>query len=786
MAVLLALAPWQAQAGALEDCDRLAADPGVPLAAIDTPAALAACAAASEAAPDEPRLTHQHARALERAGETTAARRLYKWAAEDGYPPAALALARLGGAGPAAAEAQHAADPLGDYARAAGASPKALAAALGRDMALTARIAVARAPAAALSARAASAAELAALLRALLEKAAPDLQTRYGLCTLTPVGALALAGRALAAAPPPAPPTPEALDALAAEAGTPEAARPQLLAMARQWRDATTAAATEADAMMSDLAGAAVAFAPAHAAALAAELARFPHLVIETKHGESWARWNPALGEALQADHCSGVSPAQEIPEALRARLKVAVFAAEVPEGGGAPERRVLLAEEITLDTLAAGGAVLAFAENWGLTPPGARPARGEIAQTPLLIAGEMRRYGTALRLPRPPSAPAEAGEALGERLGAAAKALDGDADTVPAVVPAPERARRLWMEASVAGPLGETPPARWQAFDRDGDPYPLADAGGVYLPLMTAIGLAPLAGAAGPPELAGSGVDLGQLALTGAAHAAASFEPLRRAVFATIAPGEAAPVARGVGLLMARWEAVPPATADDTIGLRARAHMIRPPEPAAGPDPLETAARWAAASVAAERLVAAAGDAAAPAHDALALFAGARAGGGRILALTRVRDLEGWPLSDRARGLLAGRLAAGEILLAPERALAAGDDAGLAWWAASLGGGFVVDEFADGGHTAASERGLLHRINCFMARYVVAIGIATGGVTAMAGVVTGNDAAVKLGQEEVKIALKVDEERRKWGKIGEAACAISGAGGAPGGGGAP
>jgi hypothetical protein len=87
---------------AAELCDRLAAEPGtvdgvagVDLTAIDPEPAIAACAAALDEAPGDPRLTHQYARALEGAGRLDDARRLYQWAAADGYAPAAAALERL-------------------------------------------------------------------------------------------------------------------------------------------------------------------------------------------------------------------------------------------------------------------------------------------------------------------------------------------------------------------------------------------------------------------------------------------------------------------------------------------------------------------------------------------------------------------------------------------------------------------------------------------------------------------------------------------------------------------
>jgi hypothetical protein len=91
-----------AQDSPADECDRLAAEPGVvagfagvTLDSIDAEPAMAACAAAVEQSPGNPRYSHQYGRALERAGRLQDARRLYEWAAGDGYAPAEAALQRL-------------------------------------------------------------------------------------------------------------------------------------------------------------------------------------------------------------------------------------------------------------------------------------------------------------------------------------------------------------------------------------------------------------------------------------------------------------------------------------------------------------------------------------------------------------------------------------------------------------------------------------------------------------------------------------------------------------------
>ncbi|HKY93941.1 MAG TPA: tetratricopeptide repeat protein, partial [Kiloniellales bacterium] len=85
--VLLAATGPSAAESSADLCNRLAAEPGtiegvpgVEVAAIDAEAAIAACAAALEETPGDARLTHQYARALERAGRLDEAERLYEWA----------------------------------------------------------------------------------------------------------------------------------------------------------------------------------------------------------------------------------------------------------------------------------------------------------------------------------------------------------------------------------------------------------------------------------------------------------------------------------------------------------------------------------------------------------------------------------------------------------------------------------------------------------------------------------------------------------------------------------
>ena len=92
----------EARADNVALCDALASDdasraPIVALQAIDPDRGMAACAAAVAEQPTSSPLIHQYARTLERGGRLDDAKRLYGWAASDGYPPAVTALARLDG-----------------------------------------------------------------------------------------------------------------------------------------------------------------------------------------------------------------------------------------------------------------------------------------------------------------------------------------------------------------------------------------------------------------------------------------------------------------------------------------------------------------------------------------------------------------------------------------------------------------------------------------------------------------------------------------------------------------
>jgi len=89
-----------ARASDADLCNQLASEdasraPVVALQTVDPQQAQTACAAAVAADPANPALIHQYARALERAGRLEDARRLYDWAAGDGYAPAVAAQARL-------------------------------------------------------------------------------------------------------------------------------------------------------------------------------------------------------------------------------------------------------------------------------------------------------------------------------------------------------------------------------------------------------------------------------------------------------------------------------------------------------------------------------------------------------------------------------------------------------------------------------------------------------------------------------------------------------------------
>lgn len=266
---------------------------------------------------------------------------------------------------------------------------------------------------------------------------------------------------------------------------------------------------------------------------------------------------------------------------------------------------------------------------------------------------------------------------------------------------------------------------------------------------------------------------------LTNAGLAMNGFEPLRQAIFADLSPASP-PLPQGVGMLLTTWTLQPPETDGAGPGLRLRQQMLRPAEPV-GPgegDPAAVAAAWGVGSVLAERLSLqmaepATGAAPSAAADAVAVWAAARAAGGAATPVRSARELAGLSSAARARG--EALLDAGQVLLSPLADPRAEDEPRLAWWVVSTEGAQIEDLFADGGRASAPEEGKsLVSVACRSFASYFSFGskiqkIAT--VAALVLVVTGTQGdAAKAVVKYAQAVAKAEEERQKAKRAAELA----------------
>lgn len=770
-----------AAAGPVEDCDRLAADPGVALSAIALPEAREACAAALDLDDGAPKLMHQYARTLEAAGETPAALRYYGWAAEDGHLPARLALERLGAA-PLNPDQEAAPNLLEAYAASADPSVGDLAALMARDMKALPHGAALRAPETTLALRRGGEPDLARLLRALILARDPMAETRFGLC---------LPGSATPSALLPAQPPAGGSGVLLSQAIEEAMISPELEAPEREvlerlrdlWRATLAEGRAEAGALAEDIRAASPDFRNGGSAPPAAT----PFVTVEVLEAGAWRIWDPVRGEPFDPAICESYRAQAVFPAEATPRLRLSLRAWEAADDGALSGRVILDA-----DAPFAGDAVLAFAEAWGITPPDAPSERGAALYTPVLMSGAASVFGETLRLPRPPSAEPEAGERAAASLGAAIEALGGVAP--PAAAEIPDHLRRLEVEIRVEqiGRPGEA--RRLTLLDRSDPAQPLADANGVYLDLQQLVGLLVLDGAQGAPPDAGSGEVMltpgGIEALARrSGQAMAGFDGLRHAIMAEISSAPA-PVPQTLGLLATVWTPTPPSGEEGDLGLRLRNQMWRGIEPAAAEsaDPASDAAAWAVASVLAERLVLQLGAEDfllhAPHPDAVALWSRLRAAGGEARLVTDPASLAA--LSPEARARAEAMLAQGLLLLAPVDPLTA-DEADLAWWILDPRRGLAEDEFADGGRNSATEESAVNKnMACRNAGFFARVGVGLARLAAPVGIVLvvlgGGGEAGKVVIDFSRNVAKMQEEAEKRRRVVEAASnACAGASGGPG-----
>lgn len=792
IALVLTLA-HPARAGVVEDCDRLAGDPAVALDAIP-PEARQVCAAALDQDDQSPRIMHEYARTLEKAGDLASALRYYGWAAEDGYPPAVLAMTRLGqaptGETGTAADAGPA-DPLVAYARAAGEGPGALAGALSRDLTFLPTGASLRQPRDVLALRRGSLADAARLLQALIAVRDPAAVTRFGICRMGPAQAEALAS-ALAARTPSRPQSLRA--ALAAAQATPglePAVRNVIDDLARTWGAAIDDGQAEAAALTGDLATSGVTLTAETAAGQAEVWAAAPRIVVEVQGQTGWQADDAALGGVFDPSGCRDYSTAHDLPEGLVPEIHLVLTATDFA-ATGADARRVVLDERLPFDQ----SLVLAFAEGWSIAPPAARLPPGTQGYTPMILVGGKPRFGQTLVLPRAPSRPATLGGALGNVVGGLLDQADGDSQTT--AEPAPDMLKRLELEVSLTGQGAPSEVQHLVLLDRADPAAKLPDLGGQYLDFLDLVSLLPLDGGARAdlaiPASLGTNVSAAALAqqVQGAGLAMNGFDPLRQAIFADLQPDARAPLPEGVGLLMTHWQLMPPQQEGAAPGLALRQQMLRPREPVvegSGGDPGAVAAAWGVASVLAERIslqmAMPAAETAAGARDAVAVWTRARQAG-RSAHVVR-SDAELSALSAGARDRARAALGSGQVLLSPLPDPVSAGEPDLAWWIVSPDGAVIEDQFADGGRQDMAEEGEVDTaVACRSAASYFAIGSRISRLAAAFGLVftlAGGDA--EMGKAIVNYATsvaKAEEEADKARRAVELASKACGgqSGGAP------
>lgn len=791
LAIPFLVASVPAGADAIADCDRMAGDPTVALADIPTEAG-EVCAAAVEADDQTPRLMHEYARTLEKAGDLPAALRYYGWAAEDGYPPAALALARLdevtNEAATLGSEGTKESDPLAAFVAEAGQAPGDLAQAVSQTITLLPTGAALRSPQDVLMLRRGSEADMAKLLAALIASSDPTAEPRFGRCSMTEGQAGEMATVVMGRPAQRAQSLRQSLAEAAAQPGLDPAIVKVIADLDRQWSAAINAGKAEASALAADIATSGVPMAPQGLDALAAVFQRQDRFVVEVNTADGWQAFDPVTGATFDPNACAKYVTARDLPADLSPQIHIVMTATEgaIDE---TPSDRVLMDETLPFDQTL----VLAFGEAWSLYPPDTKRQSGAQAYTPVLVSGTEQRFGQTLVLPVAPSMPASFGTALGNRLGGVLDQLGADPENAgnTVVKKAPDRLRRLVLDISLAGVGAPAETQHVVLVERTDLSQPMVDFGAQYMDFLGLLTLLPIDGAARsdaaiPPDTGSSfsaAALARQLASTGLAMN--GIEPLRQAIFADLSDAPP-PLPQGVGLLMTRWQAMPPAGEGQVPGLRIRQQLLRPFEPvsAAEPDPATVAADWAVASVLAERLslqIATPGtEAEMPTDDALTAWSVARAAG----ATQVVRDSKGVVgLSDGARTRVDAALMAGKVLLLPSGPLRPDHESGLAWWILSSDGATVEDQFADGSRQELAEEAEVDtQVACRSAGSYFSFGSAISRVASVLGIVFalaggGGDMgkAVTKYATAVAKAQEATEKARKAAELASKACGGSG-----------
>lgn len=769
-------------ADSIEDCDRLAGEP-VAIPADVAVLAAEACSAAIDLDASA-RLLYQYARALESLGEKAAAERYYGWAFDDGFPAAGIALDRLGKSRTQARESDP--DALSAYAASLPQDAAAIAQAMSRDFAFLPTGAGLRTPEAVLALRRGSSPDLARLLSMLVVAGDQQAVTRFGMCRPGQELAAELAA-ALMSRTDPRPVS--LLETIAQAKAAPDLSAPVLGVideMGEVWTSALREGAAEAAALEANLSGV-KGFQAMEADALADALTRLVHVVVEVQQDKQLLVLDPVTGQPFDPARCVDYETASVIPESLIPQVEVVLTAHEDRPGAGTVPRDILR-QTLPLQP----GMVLAFAESWGLTPPDAPLTARTQNFTPVLIAGTESHFGDPVVMPLAPSMPPDLAESIALRLSllfADDNAAQSDDPGQPGTA-----LRRITLQVRL---LSANAPEEVQTLvliDRPDPEVALPDAGGLYPDFLQLTAFSPLDGSAslpgGAPGL--SDTEVTSAALTAKARllgqTVTSFDLLRRSVFADMTDA-APPRPLGVGVMLTTWSFLAPTDEEESFRLRLRQRMLRPAEPvlAGTGDASEIAAAWAVASVIAERvsvqLLLAGPEIVVPRENAVAAWADAReAGPARLVS----DPAELGPLSETARALMAGHLAAGKHLLLPALRDAPVADGELAFWIVDPAAGIVEDQFADGGRNESAERTLLQeKVACRtigpFARYsnTITRGLAAAAmmVQVYAGIVTpGTDyAIVEIAQSVIEARQRSEEVAAEIETVAAAGCGAAG-----------
>jgi len=769
-------------ADAVEDCDRLAGEPlAIP---VDVAAQAAEACSAAIDLDFAARLLHQYARAPESLGEIAAAERYYGWALDDGFPAEGIALDRLGksrtqtrGSSP---------DAVSAYASSLPRDAAAIAQTMSRDFAFLPTGAALRTPEAVLALRRGSGPDLARLLSMVVAAGEQQAVTRFGLCRPGPELVTELTV-ALMSRTDPRPVS--LLETIAQAKAAPDLSAPLLGVideLGEVWLSALREGAAETAALEADLSGVQD-FKAMEADALADALGRLVHVVVEVQQDAQWLVLDPVTGQPFDPARCIDYETASVIPQSLIPQVEVVLTAHEDRPGARTAPREILR-ETLPLRP----GMVLAFAESWGLTPPDPPLTARTQNFTPVLIAGAENHFGDPVVMPLAPSMPPDLAESIARRLSvlfADDYAAQGDDPGQPGTA-----LRRITLQLRLLAANAPDEVQTLVLIDRPDPQVALTDFGGLYPDFLQLTAISPLDGSAnlpsGAPRLSDTEVTSAALAAKARllGQSMTSFDLLRRAVFADMTDA-APPWPLGVGLMLTTWSFLAPTGEDASFRLKLRQRMLRPAEPvlAGTGDASTIAATWAVASVVAERIsvqfLLAGPEIVLPRENAVAAWADARAAGPARL-VSDPADLG--PLSDTARALMAGHLAAGKRLLLPALRGAPVADEELAFWIVDPATGIVEDQFADGGRNETAERTVLQeKVACRtigpFARYsnTITRGVAAAAlmVQVYAAIVTpGTDfAIVEIAQNIIEARQRSEEVAAEIESVAAAGCGAAG-----------